>query len=139
MKRAGGRRRCHPNAGASRRGRVLPTLEDLRGALLAEHPECARAQAGGRGRMLAIAQVVCDWTTPEAARVLEECTTAEGLARNVARREARARPPSKLAQEMAWEDMRRRSIDAAKGLAARFEADARVAEERALCSRRSAA
>jgi hypothetical protein len=90
MNRRRGERRNATPPGGSRLGRRIPTLDELRAVLLADHPECARPQAGGAPRMLPIAQIVCDWATPAGQRVvaeyLEASRTPDLMARYIAKR-----------------------------------------------------
>jgi hypothetical protein len=102
----------------------VPTLEDLREILLREHSECRRVQAGGRPRMLPIAQVLCDWTSPAGQRVIGEYEAAQrdpaALERYLATRERIAQRDAKRRGELearAWVGARRRVGSRGRGRA----------------------
>lgn len=60
------------------RRRALPTLEDLREAILADHPECRRYRGGGHGALHTLAQIVCDWATPAGQALVARSAMAGG-------------------------------------------------------------
>jgi hypothetical protein len=123
----------------------VPTLEDLREILLREHSECRRVQAGGRPRMLPIAQVLCDWTSPAGQRVIGEYEAAQrdpaALERYLATRERIAQRDAKRRGELearAWVARRTELVDAARALAAAWEAEDAAALSAAVAKRSAA-
>jgi hypothetical protein len=72
----------------AQRRRALPTLEDLREAILRDHPGCRRYRGGGRGAMHTLAQIVCDWATPAGQAIV-----AAYALREPTRTPLRKRPP----------------------------------------------
>ena len=143
MNRAGGARSSigATPPGGSRLARRIPTLEDLRELLLKAHPECRRVQAGGCPRMLPIAQVLCDWATPQGQRVVAEYLEAakdvgdprnrwERLARYQAKRErivAAVVGRRRELDELGLVARRAAMKDAMEAIASQWEAEDRAA------------
>lgn len=110
-----------------RLGRTVPTLADLRAALVREHPSAARCRAGGRGRLLPLAQILADWCTPKGQALVAQVANPAGLAENVALRErlyregaARWQGARDAARERELVCRRAEALDALEALAARW-------------------